>query len=221
MARHSWYNGYNDTNSRDDGQSARSRRNSSNTTVLTSQKALFANERSAAETTADRLYRNTEQSAWNTYLTGVQSANTTYLGSIKTAGNTYKTASDAADTAYLAASVTAYTSFQEAGKALDTAFYTAVANANDANFTTTAYFTTTGTNGNLPFQKTVNTEPSGSLFGEVFVMPWNPAANLNFWDNLKMYGRMGEKAAIGTASGVAGGAATFYYTLKQPHPSNG
>ncbi|MDD3470777.1 MAG: hypothetical protein PHE53_12485, partial [Thermoguttaceae bacterium] len=134
--------------------SARSGRNSTNTTALNDLKTTLAATRAKQEVAADRLYRNTEQGVWNTYLTGVQSANTAYLTSQKTAENTYKTAADVADTAYCSASVTAYTSFQEAGKTLSTAFYAAVADASDPTFTTTAYFTTTGVNGNLPYQKT-------------------------------------------------------------------
>ncbi len=73
--------------------SARSGRNSANTTTLNNLKTTLAATRAEQEAAADRLYRNTEQSAWNGYLTSVQSANTVYLGSIKTAENTYKTAS--------------------------------------------------------------------------------------------------------------------------------
>ncbi len=134
--------------------SARSGRNSTNTTALNNLKTTLAATRAEQEAAADRLYRNTEQNSWNDYLTSIQSENITYLGSIKTAENTYKTASDAADTAYRTTSVTAYISFQETVKTLDTAFYAAVADADDPTFTTTAYFTTTGTNPNLPFQKT-------------------------------------------------------------------
>ncbi len=134
--------------------SARSGRNSTNTTALNNLKTVLAAERSTAEAAADRLYRNTEQSAWNSYLTSVQSANTVYLGSIKNAENTYKTAVDTADTAYRAASVTAYTNYHQSIHALDTAFYAAVTEADDPTFTTTAYFTTTSANPNLSFQKT-------------------------------------------------------------------
>ncbi len=134
--------------------SARSGRNSTNTTTLNNLKATLKTERSTAEAAADRLYRNTEQNSWNDYLTSVQSANTVYLGSIKTAENTYKTASDAADTAFDTTTITAYTNYHQSIHALDTAFYAAVAAADDPTFTTTAYFTTTGANPNLPYQKT-------------------------------------------------------------------
>ncbi len=134
--------------------SARSGRNSANTTTLNNLKATLKTERETKEAAADRLYRNTEQSAWNSYLTSVQSANTVYLGSIKTAENTYKTASDAAEATFDTTTITAYTNYHQSVHALDTAFYAAVADADDVNFTTTAYFTTTIANPNLSFQKT-------------------------------------------------------------------
>ncbi len=134
--------------------SARSGRNSTNTTTLNNLKATLKTERETKEAAADRLYRNTEQNSWNDYLTSIQSANTVYLSSIKNAENTYKTASDAAESTFDTTTITAYTNYHQSIHALDTAFYAAVADADDPNFTTTAYFTTTGANPNLPYQKT-------------------------------------------------------------------
>lgn len=177
-------------------QSARSGRNSTNTTVLNSFKTVLAAERSTAEKTADRLYRNTEQSAWNAYLTGVQSANTTYLGSHKTAENTYKTASDAADSAFDTTTITAYTNYHQTIHTLDTAFYAAVSEATDPTFTTTAYFTTTGANANLSYQKTTlaNTQSKGGL--------WDSIQNGATW----IY-EVGSAAVVGAAQGAANGTA--------------
>ena len=46
------------------------------------------------------------------------------------------------------------------------------------------------------------------LFGEDFVMPWDPDASFKLRDNLGMYGKMGKRAVVGTASGAASGAVT-------------
>ncbi len=127
-------------------QSARSGRNSANTTTLNNLKATLKTERETKEAAADRLYRNTEQNSWNNYLTSVRSANTVYLGSIKTAENTYKTAVDTADTAYRAASVTAYVDYQNTTRDLSVLYSTAVAHAGDTSFNLASYFTTTGGN---------------------------------------------------------------------------
>ncbi|MDD3470125.1 MAG: hypothetical protein PHE53_09130 [Thermoguttaceae bacterium] len=72
--------------------SARSGRNSANTTALNNLKTTLAATRAKQEAAADRLYRNSEQGAWNAYTCATLTARTSYFGNCKTAENTYKTA---------------------------------------------------------------------------------------------------------------------------------